>query len=181
MVECLRDIPQNLEDSGGWLNEEIIGLFGDYVRLIYQTFGDKVKYWITINEPYTYCYYGYDQGTFAPGVKDPATGPYDCVHSLIKAHALAYQIYKEEFSKKQQGKVGISLDNFWQEPADPKSVDDVRAAEQSYVFRVKYVSILKLYRFTSCLIMFFNCLIVQLGSLSIILWRISTSYEEGYG
>jgi beta-glucosidase/6-phospho-beta-glucosidase/beta-galactosidase len=135
-----RDLPQSLQDSGGWINEEIIGLYGDYSRLVFQTLGDRVKTWITINEPFTFCYYGYGEGTFPPGVKTPATGPYDCVHTMLKAHALVYHIYKEEFLRSQKGSVGISIDSVWQEPADRSSPDDVKAAEQSFQFRVKKVS-----------------------------------------
>ncbi|OXA40571.1 Lactase-phlorizin hydrolase [Folsomia candida] len=135
------DLPQSLQDGGGWLNQETVGLFGDYARLVYQTFGDRVRYWITMNEPFTFCYYGYDEGIFAPGDKsDPATHPYSCVHSLIMGHALAYRIYKEEFFTQQNGKVGISLDNFWQEPADPNSEQDKLAAQQSYSFRFDWIA-----------------------------------------
>jgi len=136
-----RDLPQSLQESGGWINEETILSYAEYARLVFGTLGDRVKTWITFNEPYTFCYHGYSSGTFAPGIKDPATGPYDCVHTILKAHATAYQLYQEQFFKKDKGKIGISLDNFWQEPADPTSPNDIKAAEQSYMFRVRFACV----------------------------------------
>jgi beta-glucosidase/6-phospho-beta-glucosidase/beta-galactosidase len=54
-------------EIGGWPNEELIEHFTDYARLAYQSFGDRVKYWITFNEPFVVCQLGYAYGTHAPG------------------------------------------------------------------------------------------------------------------
>lgn len=56
-----------LEDIGGWLNEDIIELFANYSRIVYEEFAPKVKYFVTINEPYIYCVNGYRAAIFAPG------------------------------------------------------------------------------------------------------------------
>ena len=45
------DLPQNLQEIGGWENEELIEIFGDFARVCYESFGDRVRYWITFNEP----------------------------------------------------------------------------------------------------------------------------------
>jgi beta-glucosidase len=63
------DLPYNLEKTyNGWLNKKVVKDFARYVEICYQAFGDRVKYWITINEPWTFVYLGYVQGTFAPGM-----------------------------------------------------------------------------------------------------------------
>ena len=80
--------------------------------------------------------HGYDGGRHAPGIKNPATAPYRVVHTLLKAHAVAYDIYHRDFFAKQQGKVGISCDSQWYEPADPNNPEDLLASDRALQFRV---------------------------------------------
>lgn len=61
------DLPQALQDNGGWENDTIVQRFKEYAELLFQRLGDKVKFWITINEPYNTAYLGYGFGTAAPG------------------------------------------------------------------------------------------------------------------
>ncbi|KAM7502628.1 hypothetical protein LguiB_001532 [Lonicera macranthoides] len=62
------DLPQPLEDEyGGFLSDKIADDFADYAELCFQEFGDRVKHWITLNEPWSFSYGGYVLGTFAPG------------------------------------------------------------------------------------------------------------------
>lgn len=70
------DMPQALQDKGGWLNPDIAKLFGDYCRLCFGQFGNDVKLWFTINEPHEEALCSYGTGTFPPGVKDMENGPY---------------------------------------------------------------------------------------------------------
>lgn len=63
------DLPQILEDKGGWTNREIINWFSDYVDICTRTFGDKVKNWMVLNEPFAYTALGYMLGIHAPGRK----------------------------------------------------------------------------------------------------------------
>jgi len=63
------DLPQLLEDKGGWTNRDIIGWFSEYVDICTRTFGDKVKKWIVLNEPMTFTGLGYYSGYHAPGKK----------------------------------------------------------------------------------------------------------------
>lgn len=99
------DLPQILQDQGGFLNESIIEWFAGFARTCFIIFGEDVKYWLTFNEPGAVCSYGYGYGELAPGVKWPAQGDYICAHNLIRAHAAAWHIYDEEFRADQGGKL----------------------------------------------------------------------------
>ena len=61
------DLPQALQNVGGWENDTIVQRFKEYAELLFQRLGDKVKFWITLNEPYNTAYLGYGFGTAAPG------------------------------------------------------------------------------------------------------------------
>lgn len=61
------DLPQALQDVGGWENETIVQRFKEYAEVLFQRLGDKVKFWITLNEPYVVANQGYGYGTAAPG------------------------------------------------------------------------------------------------------------------
>lgn len=63
------DLPQVLEDKGGWTNRDILGWFAEYVEVCGKAFGDKVKHWMVLNEPTVFTVLGYMQGTHAPGRK----------------------------------------------------------------------------------------------------------------
>ncbi|BBH05239.1 beta glucosidase 17 [Prunus dulcis] len=96
------------EEYGGFLSPRIIHHFQDYVELCYKEFGDRVKYWTTLNEPYTFSNYGYGIGSFAPGRcsawqqlnctgGDSSTEPYLVTHHLLLAHATAVKLYKNKY------------------------------------------------------------------------------------
>lgn len=61
------DLPQALQDVGGWENETIVQHFKEYANVVFQRLGDKVKFWITLNEPFVVVTQGYGYGTAAPG------------------------------------------------------------------------------------------------------------------
>ncbi|XP_068625404.1 myrosinase 1-like [Battus philenor] len=119
------DLPQTLSERGGWLNEETVDVFAEYARVLYKHFGDRVKHWLTINEPYIHCYQGFVMQRHAPRVNLPAIGFYECGRHLLLAHAKAYHIYQDEF-KWQGGEVGIVLSMEWAYPSSD-SVDDYEA------------------------------------------------------
>lgn len=62
------DLPQALQDIGGWENNTIINRFRDYADVIFNSLGDKVQFWITINEPYNVAMIGHGYGSAAPGI-----------------------------------------------------------------------------------------------------------------
>ena len=79
------DLPQALEDKGGWLNRDSVLWFSEYADKMFSAFGDIIPYWVTINEPIA-VYVGYGLGFFAPGYKDIAKGN-QARHNVLTAHA----------------------------------------------------------------------------------------------
>ncbi|XP_074130211.1 cytosolic beta-glucosidase-like [Sminthopsis crassicaudata] len=125
------DFPQSLEDQGGWKTGAIIEVFDAYARFCFGTFGDRVKLWITINEPNILALFAYEKGAFPPGVPNPGIGAYQAAHNMIKAHAKAWHSYDSLFRKKQNGQVSVALFCPWVVPANPTSVADQEAAKRA--------------------------------------------------
>lgn len=107
------DLPQKLQLLGGFANPIIVDHFKAYAKLLFERFGDRVKNWITFNQPRLFCGDGYGSSTDAPGINLHGIGEYLCGHNVLKAHAVAYHLYKDEFCKKFNGQVGISIFSFF--------------------------------------------------------------------
>ncbi|XP_041969247.1 myrosinase 1-like [Aricia agestis] len=122
------DLPVKLQDYGSWTNPAIVDLFLDYVKVVFDNFGDRVKIWVTINEPLVYCMYTYTNLEFPPFVDLPGVGDYMCMKNMLLAHARAYRLYDERYRERQRGKVGLVLYYAWYEPLTD-STEDVEAAE----------------------------------------------------
>ncbi|XP_006455043.1 hypothetical protein AGABI2DRAFT_194744 [Agaricus bisporus var. bisporus H97] len=140
------DLPQGLHDRyNGWLNkDEIVQDFTNYARVCFQAFGDRVKHWLTINEPWCAAILGYGRGVFAPGRSsdrtrspdgDSSTEPWIVGRSLILSHAYAAKAYREEFQPKQGGRIGITLNGDWAIPYDDNS-GNVDAAQHALDFAI---------------------------------------------
>ncbi|XP_071982110.1 cytosolic beta-glucosidase-like isoform X1 [Engystomops pustulosus] len=132
------DMPQAIEDQGGWNSEKTVEFFEQYAKFCYSTFGDRVKMWITINEPHIVAQLSYEQGLFAPGKSEPGYGAYQSAHNMIKGHAKAWHAYNTHFKEKQKGYVSIALDSDWAEPLDPSSSDDKEACKRYLDFRLHW-------------------------------------------
>lgn len=115
-----RDLPEELDRRyGGLLNTtEFVADYANYARVIFKALGDKVKYWITFNEPWCSSILGYSIGQFAPGrtsdrsinpVGDSSTEPWLVGHNLLIAHGSAVKIYRDDFKSSQGGQIGITL------------------------------------------------------------------------
>ncbi|XP_041976042.1 myrosinase 1-like [Aricia agestis] len=120
------ELPVTIQDLGGWTNPLIVDLFGEYARLVYSLYADRVDTWITINEGIVICDLTYNFGQFAPQIKEPTFAPFLCNKHVMLAHAKAYRIYDEEFRAKCGGKVSIANNLLWVEPVTP---DDLELAE----------------------------------------------------
>ncbi|KAK3910651.1 Myrosinase 1 [Frankliniella fusca] len=128
------DLPQALQDLGGWPNPVLADYFADYADLAFRLFGDRVKMWITLNEPREQCPGGYGTGQSAPGIAQDGVADYLCAHTSLLAHARAYRLYHAKYAAGQQGRVGITLNSEWHEPKNSSSEEDRLAAERALQF-----------------------------------------------
>jgi beta-glucosidase len=124
------DLPQELEEAGGWPVRATAEAFADYVEVVAARLGDRVRDWVTHNEPYCSSWLGYVIGAHAPGRTDLADGA-AAVHHVLLSHGLAVDILRRESPR---GEVGIALDSW---PVHPASSDarDAEAAWEADGFR----------------------------------------------
>ncbi len=88
------DLPQALEDLGGWTNRETAYRFAEYTRLVVDALGDRIPSWTTLNEPWCSAFLGYGSGAHAPG-RTEADAALRAMHHLNLAHGLAVQVIRE--------------------------------------------------------------------------------------
>lgn len=139
------DLPEALDQEyGGWLSPLIEHDFVNYANLCFQLFGDRVKKWATLNEPWTFAYMGYVVGSFAPGrcsdrskcaEGNSTTEGYLAAHNALNAHAATVASYRTLYKTAQQGEIGIVLNHDWGAPFDPHCPQDVQAAHRHNVFQ----------------------------------------------
>lgn len=110
------DLPQKLQDLGGWSNAHIVQYYSDYAKILFTNYADRVKRWLTFNEPMQVCLEGYGNRQRAPALGRHGVAEYLCTHNLLKAHASAYHMYDSEFRPIHGGKIGIAFDSNWAEP-----------------------------------------------------------------
>jgi beta-glucosidase len=120
------DLPQHIEDNGGWLNRDTAYLFADYADKISQAFGDRVYSYATFNEPFCSSYLGYEIGIHAPGLAKKSYGR-QSAHHLLLAHGLAMKVLQKNSPNSQNG---IVL-NFTPCYSATDAAADIRAANQA--------------------------------------------------
>lgn len=120
------DLPQPLEDAGGWPNRETAERFAEYARICGEAFGDRVEQWTTLNEPWCTAYLGYAIGEHAPGRQDPVDA-LKATHTLNLAHGMAVQALRASVTG--DPKYSITFNLMTALPATD-SDDDVLAAEK---------------------------------------------------
>lgn len=112
------DLPEHLQQTlGGWTNPQLVDIFRDYADFCFHTFGDDVKYWITIDNPFVVAQHGYGTGVVAPGIKNDLDLPYRVGHILLKAHATVWHLYNSQYRHRQKGHVSMALASHWIKPS----------------------------------------------------------------
>ncbi|XP_018320233.1 myrosinase 1-like [Agrilus planipennis] len=129
------DLPERLQEFGGWTNSSIVELYTEYARILLDNYSDRVKYWVTFNEPFLICTEGYGGPLFAPRVNQSGIADYQCAHNLIKSHAAVYHLFNNTYRSKNNAKMGIV---FVAEghTAGSSSAQDIEAAERSKQFKI---------------------------------------------
>ncbi|MCX2954040.1 GH1 family beta-glucosidase [Lentzea sp. NEAU-D7] len=120
------DLPQELEDAGGWPHRDTAYRFAEFAGLVHDALGDRVPTWTTLNEPWCSAMLGYGVGRHAPGRTDFAEAV-RATHHLLLAHGLAAR----ELRARGVASLGITLNMGTHSPAsdDPRDVDAARRAD----------------------------------------------------
>ncbi|KOB64528.1 Uncharacterized protein OBRU01_24123 [Operophtera brumata] len=129
------DMPWNLQVLGGWTNPFVVQLFTDYAKVLFDKFGDRVKYWVTVNDPRKACSDEFNADIKAPEANNTGIAVYLCAKNILLAHAQAYHLYDEKYRKLQNGTIGIAINQNWYEPASD-TIDDYQAAADARQFEV---------------------------------------------
>ncbi|KAJ4703172.1 Beta-glucosidase [Melia azedarach] len=138
------DNPQEIEDRyGTWLSPESQEDFAYFADICFKSFGDRVKYWVTFNEPNYEVILGYRSGSHPPSRCSQPFGncslgnseeePFIAAHNIILSHATAVHIYRTKYQREQGGSIGIVLHTAWFEPIS-NSPADIVAAERAQSF-----------------------------------------------
>ena len=116
------DLPQSIQDRGGWASRDIITQFTDYTHDVVSAFGDRVKSWVTLNEPWVFTWLGHMNGIHAPGIKDLSQAIAISHHTAL-AHAEATRVIQSLFSDARTG-LALNMTNYRvDDPSNPELVD----------------------------------------------------------
>lgn len=116
------DLPQALEDEGGWANRTIVDKFSRYAAACAEAFGDRISTWITLNEPWCVSWLGYSNGVHAPGKKDFNLAIAASHHTAL-AHAAATHAIRKVCPHAQIG-LTVNMNNIHNESPNDKEVAD---------------------------------------------------------
>jgi len=129
------DMPQVLEERGGWANREIINWFSEYVDVVSKEFGSKVKNWMVINEQLSFTGLGYMQGIFAPGRKS-LKAFMKSVHYSVLCNAEGGRIIRRNVPG---ANIGTTFANTWVEPVDRKEKNIAAAARMDAIMNRLFI------------------------------------------
>ena len=121
------DLPQELQDEGGWTNRDTAVAFAAYAERMARELGSRISVWTTLNEPYCAAYLGYASGVHAPGLTDGAAA-LTAVHHLNLAHGLAGRAVRSVLGDDTQ--LSVTLNVHVTHPEDPESADDLDAVRR---------------------------------------------------
>ena len=120
------DMPQALEERGGWTSREVVERFTEYALTVHDALGDRVQHWTTLNEPWCSSFLSYTAGVHAPGRTSIRDGLL-AAHHLLLAHGSAVQALRERDADLD---LGITLNLTVADAADPDDARDVDAARR---------------------------------------------------
>jgi beta-glucosidase len=120
------DLPQALEDAGGWPARDTAARFADYATLVHSALGDRVRHWTTFNEPWCSAFLGYASGVHAPG-RQHAPDALAAMHHLLLGHGHAVQSIR---AADPTAELGITLNLYAISPADEQKAGDLDAARR---------------------------------------------------
>jgi beta-glucosidase len=118
------DLPQELEDAGGWPVRDTAGRFAEYAQQVHAALGDRVQNWITLNEPWCSAFLGYGNGHHAPG-RTSGADALAAAHHLLLGHGLATQAIKAADPAAQVG-ITLNLHSLAAKSTDPADQDALR-------------------------------------------------------
>ena len=113
------DLPQALQDRGGWPERSVIEAFAEYAEIVSRRLGDRIQAWTTLNEPWVNAFIGYQVGRHAPGETDLGRA-LAAAHHMLLAHAAAVPVLR---ANAPGARVGIVLNLTPQHPASPSQAD----------------------------------------------------------
>ena len=120
------DLPQALQDEGGWANRDTAYYFAEYASVIAHKLGDRVKHWITHNEPWVVAWIGYGWGEHAPGIRNEKVA-IQVSHHLLLSHGLAVEVLRDI---SPDSEIGITLNLSPIHPASDSEEDKLAASRQ---------------------------------------------------
>lgn len=100
------DLPQGLQDRGGWTTRETVGAFTEFADVVSRRLGDRVRHWVTHNEPWCISHLGYEKGQHAPGLRAPADA-LRVAHHLLLSHGRAVEVLRRNSPGSEVGIVLI--------------------------------------------------------------------------
>ncbi len=124
------DLPLSLQQRGGWMNPDIIRWFADYTRIVVGRYSDRVKHWITLNEPQCFILLGHQLGTHAPGLTLPESDILQISHHALLTHGRAVQVIRER--SKQPARVGLAPVGTVSIPETERTIDIEAAQRKTY-------------------------------------------------
>jgi beta-glucosidase len=124
------DLPLDLYHRGGWLNRDVSHWFADYVQVVVEALGDRVKHWMTLNEPQVFVGHGHYDGRHAPGLQFSLGEMLRCGHNALCAHGRGVQAIRA--SSKRDARVGFAPMGFPKLPASESEADVAAARELMY-------------------------------------------------
>jgi beta-glucosidase len=122
------DLPQVLQDAGGWPERDTAERFAEYSSLVYERLHDRVRQWTTLNEPWVSAFIGHATGRHAPGVKDPE-GSLKAAHHLLLGHGLATTAMRAHGDTNSSFGITLNVSQISAASDDPADVDAARRAD----------------------------------------------------